>query len=47
VRTSSTWKLIDSAKGGCHLYSVILGAFYKTFFAGTNGENFGFDEGIY
>ena len=47
VRKSSTRNLIDSAKRGCHLCSVILGAFYETFFAGTNGENFGFDEGIY
>jgi hypothetical protein len=46
VRKSSTRNLIDSAKRGCHLCSVILGAFYETFFAGTNGENFGFDEGI-
>jgi hypothetical protein len=47
VRISSTRRLIDSAKDGCHLCSVILGAFCETFFAGADGKNFGFNEGIY
>ena len=47
MRISSTRKLIDSAKGGCHLCVLILGAFYETFCAGTDGKIFGFDEGKY
>lgn len=47
VRTSSTRQLINAAKGGCHLCNVMLRAFHETFFAGSKGENFGFDKGIY
>ena len=47
VRISSTRKLIDSAKGGCHLCILILGALHETFFACTDSRIFGFDEGKY
>jgi hypothetical protein len=47
VRISSTRKLIDSAKGGCHLCILILGAFHETFFARIDGKIYGFDEGKY